>query len=90
MPKLKSLLRQWMELEPKPGARRKVRDRTARVEFIFQKIINPDGSYIAHRRCIVSSLGVGEDTLAKYSKQRKEHSVSSDISTHPSAVSSRR
>ena len=90
MPKLKSLLRQWVELEPKPGSRRKKFDRTARVEFIFQKIINPDGTYIGHVRCIVAVLGVSEGTLTKYAKQRREHAVSSDILTHPSAVSSRR
>ena len=90
MPKLKSLLRQWVELEPKPGSRRKKFDRTARVEFIFQKIINPDGTYIGHVRCSVAVLGVADHSLTKYAKQRREHAVSSDILTHPSAVSSRR
>ena len=90
MPKLKSLLRQWVELEPKPGSRKKKFDRKARVEFIYQKIINPVGTYIGHRRCIVAVLGGSAETLAKYSKQRREHAVSSDILTHPSAVSSRR
>src|SRR3989338_2686472 len=72
-PKLNPLLRQWVELEPKPGSRRKKFDRTARVEFIFQMMINPDGTYIGHRCCIIAVLGFADHSLTKYVKQRREH-----------------
>ena len=88
-PKLNPLLKQWVELEPKPTSRCKVRDTTARKTFLFQKIIQPDGKYSAHTDCIRAALACSQTTLAKLRKERKENAFSSNISGHGASVSSK-